>query len=299
MTVPTAPTLALITAEAIKKAGYTSTSSTQYSTLLARAQSDWIEEVKWDIWNRCKKLTVLQKIAIQQVSKGKIVYSMPTDYASMISVNLLDGETTGTAQAGGATSITLEATDSSTADIIGKEIVTTGGTGANQINQILAIDTTTKVATVANTWTTNPASGTTYRIIDKYYPLTEEPVWTRDRMQSITLLDRPYSWTPKGDNDNGEYLLFPIPDDTYCIQLRYHADLTRLDLDSATDATIVAVYRRYKNVLVQGTYAKCLQAMSHDNAMQELQTYSNMLQALQMREEYGQDLSNLQMRVSD
>lgn len=298
MTVPTAPTLATITAEAIKKAGYTSTGSSQYTTLLARAQSDWIEEVKWDIWNVCKKLTSLQKVNLQEVTKGKSIYPLPSDFASHISVVLLDGDTTGTAQAGGATSITLAASDTSTSDIIGKEIVTTGGTGPNQINQITAIDTTTKVVTVAYTWATNPASGTTYRIIDYYYNLTEKPVWDYDKISTAQTRIRPQSFHIKGDNDNGEIVL-DTPDDSYSLKTRYFADLTRIDLDSATDPTITQVYRRYKNVLIQGVCAKCLQFQDDDRADKETNIYGNLLQVLQSRESYGMDLSNLIMSVND
>ena len=298
MTAPTAPTLVTITTEAIKKAGYTSTSSSQYATLLARAQSDWIEEVKWDIWNVCKKLTALQKINLQEITKGKSIYPLPADFSSHISITLLDGDTTGTAQAGGATSITLAANDASTSAVIGKEIVTTGGTGPNQINQITAIDTTTKVVTVAYTWATNPASGTTYRIVDYYYSLTEAPVWDYDKRSMAHTLVRPEYYHIKGDNDNGE-IIIDTPDDSYSLKIRYYADLLRIDLDSATDPTITQIYRRYRNVLTQGVFVKCLQFQDDARYKMEANIYGNLLQALQARESYGMDLSNLIMSVSD
>ena len=300
MTVPVAPTLITITTEAIKKAGFTSTGSTQYATVLARAQSDWIEEVKWDIWTKCKKLTSLQKLNLQEVTKGKSIYSLPTDFASLISVSILDGDVTGTAQAGGATSITLAAADTCTSDwAIGREIVTTGGTGPNQINQITALDTTTKIATVAYTWETNPDATTTYRLIEYYYPLTENAIWDYDKEGVPQTRSRPSQYHVKGDNDNGEIVLLNTPDDSYSLRTRYYADLTRLDLASATDVTIVQIYRRFKNIFIQGVYAKCLQYNNDDRAPSEMSVYGNLLSVLEARETYGMDLSNLQMKVDD
>jgi len=70
----------------------------------------------------------------------------------------------GTAQAGGATTITLAAAASSTDDAYnGYTIETTGGTGSGQTAIISDYDGTTKVATVP-TWGTNPDATTTYEI---------------------------------------------------------------------------------------------------------------------------------------
>ena len=80
----------------------------------------------------------------------------------------------GTAQAGGATSITLAsgASDSNTA-YSGLFVRTTGGTGGaggsgslnNQARIITAYNGSTKVATVEPAWETNPDSTTTYEVL--------------------------------------------------------------------------------------------------------------------------------------
>lgn len=63
----------------------------------------------------------------------------------------------GTAQAGDATHITLDASASAVTDFYKYQIIMiTGGTGANQGNIISAYDGTTKIATVAASWGTNP-----------------------------------------------------------------------------------------------------------------------------------------------
>lgn len=71
-----------------------------------------------------------------------------------------------TAQAGGATSITLDASASSTTDFfVGAWIVLTGGTGVGQARVCTAYNGTTKAATVAPAWATNPDNTTTFAVM--------------------------------------------------------------------------------------------------------------------------------------
>jgi hypothetical protein len=73
---------------------------------------------------------------------------------------------TGTAQAGGASTITLAAT-ASTDDLQyeGRNIKITGsGTGAGQLRNISSYDGATKVATVSEAWTTQPDNTSTYTV---------------------------------------------------------------------------------------------------------------------------------------
>lgn len=72
---------------------------------------------------------------------------------------------TGTAQAGAAGSITLAAGAGGATDLYkGARIATTGGTGVGQSRMITAFNDTTKVASVAPNWVTNPDATTTYEI---------------------------------------------------------------------------------------------------------------------------------------
>jgi len=75
----------------------------------------------------------------------------------------------GTAQAGGASSITLAAGASATDDYyVGHAVHTTGGTGSGQVGRITAYDGTTKEATIAVAWSgTTPNGTTTYNLIDR------------------------------------------------------------------------------------------------------------------------------------
>lgn len=70
-----------------------------------------------------------------------------------------------TAQAGAATTITLDAAASATNDFYkGMYVITTGGTGPGQIRQITGYVGATKVATVA-AWGTNPDVTTTFNLV--------------------------------------------------------------------------------------------------------------------------------------
>jgi hypothetical protein len=71
----------------------------------------------------------------------------------------------GTAQAGGANSITLAAGASGTDDLYnGMPIDLTGGPGSGEVNVITDYNGTSKVATVQRTWTVTPTAATTYSI---------------------------------------------------------------------------------------------------------------------------------------
>ncbi len=70
-----------------------------------------------------------------------------------------------TAQAGAATTITLDASASAVNSFYNNDLILlTGGTGAGQARFITAYNGTTKVATVA-TWATNPGATSTFAII--------------------------------------------------------------------------------------------------------------------------------------
>ena len=78
----------------------------------------------------------------------------------------LNSPVTGTAQAGSTgTTIILSADDEAIDDYYNYTIIEiTGGTGSGQFNIITDYDATTKIATVARTWTTTPDNSSTYKI---------------------------------------------------------------------------------------------------------------------------------------
>jgi hypothetical protein len=75
---------------------------------------------------------------------------------------------TGTAQAGGASSITLRAGASAVTDYyMDQAVFILSGTGAGQTNRITAYDGTTKVATVGTTWATQPDNTSVYDVVGR------------------------------------------------------------------------------------------------------------------------------------
>jgi hypothetical protein len=74
----------------------------------------------------------------------------------------------GTAQAGGASTITLRSGASATDSLYrGEQVEIYGGTGAGQARVITAYVGSTKVATVDEAWTTQPDNTSTYRLIHR------------------------------------------------------------------------------------------------------------------------------------
>jgi len=82
-----------------------------------------------------------------------------------VAVEAATAERTGTAQAGAADTITLDAGASGVDDAYtGMVIRLTGGTGAGQIREITKYVGATKVATVSRAWGTNPDATSTFRV---------------------------------------------------------------------------------------------------------------------------------------
>jgi hypothetical protein len=91
---------------------------------------------------------------------------------------------TGTAQAGGNGSITLDTGASATNDIyIGQVVAISSGTGADQSRIITDYNGTTKVATVLPIWVTNPSTDSVF-IIRPYGPADVE-LWKQEAPNAL------------------------------------------------------------------------------------------------------------------
>jgi hypothetical protein len=248
-----------------------------------------------------KKLEFLQTTRVLALTDGLSTYSQPTDFYSSLSIQLVDGDRQGTAQAGDTNKITLAATeDVSEADMIGKEIFTTGGAGANQVGQCIAYNTSTKEATISGTWT-SPDATTTYMVAIDYRRLTEKPIWELAWTDRPKITGMPTHYLPKGDADDGEFELYPVPNRdatgyVYAVKQMYYADLMELDLAGTLIGTL---YKRWRNMWIQGIFAKGLESTEDPRTNREMSKYTGMLQAIAMRETYGSDLSNMRTTVSD
>lgn len=299
MAAPTAPTVATLAAEALKKAGYAN--PTTSNSPLTRAQTVWIEEIKNDIWTMEKKLTALQTEAIAITDNGIARMTMPSDFSSMTSIEILDGNDYGTAQGGTTSSITLEATYTASAgSLIGKHILIYDGIGKNSFSQINAYNETTKVASVIPNFTTAPASSDKYLIVDSFSELRQKPLFQYAEVYNKSIQGKPYEYYPHGDDDYGELILHPAPfrstEIPYGVRMKYYANLLTVDLESTLHATLLL---RWRNVFLQGLYAKALSDMDDARADGQLALYMQFIKGLPMREKYGNDLSELTCKVSD
>jgi hypothetical protein len=96
----------------------------------------------------------------------------------------------GTAQAGAASTITLDAGASATNNIYQDcMVLITGGTGANQVRAIQSYVGSTKVATIFPNWTTNPDNTSTFTVI----PLSQVDVgnWTNQTIPATNVAGVP------------------------------------------------------------------------------------------------------------
>lgn len=293
MAAPTTPTLATIAAEALKKAGQFSPAA----ALTTRAQDLWMEEIKNDIvvFAGGRKLKSLYTNSVTVTVQGKSRYSCPSDYFSDLSLEVLDGSNRGTATGGAAGSITL----ASSVDCVGSQILVTAGTGVGSMSQCTAFNTSTLVASVNPNFYTAPVNGSSYTVVDKFYPLDEKPIYEL-RSNEDTQRGVPLYYYPIGDADYGEFELYPVPYNTdghvFGLRMNYYTNLMTLDLASTLMSTL---YQRWRDVWLQGIYAKALDELHDSKAEKEMQRYRFFLQQLIARETYGNDMSNLQIHISD
>jgi len=297
MAAPTVPTLSSITTEGLRKAGF----ATPSATSLTRAQEEWMAEIKDDIFTRGKKLKVLQSTDVIITTEGLDTYSVPTDFSSDLSLSILDGASTGTAQDGAVGSITLASTDTvSEATLKQKKgILIYEGTGKNSYSQVTAYNSTTKIATVSPNFAVAPVAGDKYMFVDTVSPARQLPVfeYANSYMATNDAAGTPTKFYPIGDGDDGEYILYPKPYRAsgvpWGLYLRYYVDLTRVDLAGTLMTTL---YRRLRNVFVAGIAYKAL-ANDDPTVAQAAAKYERLVSATVSAETYGTELSNLQVTL--
>ena len=109
-----------------------------------------------------------------RTTPGVIRYVVVTSSLSSLLVEIVDAvvarfsDDVGTAQAGGSTTITLRSGAVATNDYYNGAVVNIyGGTGEGQSRRITGYVGSTRVATVASAWVTNPDSSSTYFVIGR------------------------------------------------------------------------------------------------------------------------------------
>ena len=291
------PTLVSLTTEGIQMGGY----ATAPSILLARAQTQWMLDIKNDIWTLAKKLKSLQKTTIGITTEGVDRYALPTDFSSDLSLSILDGLEVGIAQAGASGSITLAAADNISEAALKQEkgILVYEGTGKNSYSQVTGLSG--DIASVSPNFSTAPVADDKYMHVDTVTPAKLAAIWNLDRLVRQTGgTGKPCIFYPIGDEDNGEFVVYPKPYRTsgvpFGMQLRYYCDLMRLDISGTLMATL---YRRWRGIFIAGIYYKTLKNEDDERQDKAEKSYRRSLIDLISRETYGTDLSGLQVTVEE
>lgn len=284
MAIPSDITVANLVTEALKRAGRTNPTAGQ----ITDATSYQFREVKADIISRSARQAPLLTTGVDSTVDGLQRYPWPTPANEVSSVTLLDGpdEYRGTAQAGAATTITLAATfDNSSVDSMkGKYLVTTGGTGVDQIRQVTGWNNSTKVATIDSAWTTNPDATTTYLVATDHRVL-----WDLDHATEWSTYEAPSSRGKSfaASMHGRELWLQHTPDKIYGLWWSYWAHLDRLD--ESTSTVLLRHIRDYLSLWMQGLAVKLDQRYDEDRYQTEYMVYQTMLA------EYGKEGGTLRL----
>lgn len=274
MAIPSNPSITSIVTEALKRGGRTVPTTQQ----ITDATEHQFREVKSDISMRSARQHALETQYVTATVVGQSRYAWPTDADDIRSITLVQAPTDGywqsTAQAGGATTITLNASFSQdAASVKGKFIYLLGGTGANQFAQVTGYDNTTKIATVDTTWATNPGAGTTYHLGVMHYKLYSfDKPWGYDVLSTPYQLSLPTHAAPVGR----EMWLDCASDSIYALWWDYWANLDRID---EAGTPFLRHLRDHRSLWLQGLAVKTMQRFDEDRYQLELQVYNNMLDA--------------------
>lgn len=295
MAIPTAPTKTTIVTEALKRY-YNGTAPS--AAEITRGEDYGLEKVKRDIMLIGKRWRPLESIAFRVTKDGVSKYSLPADYEAIISVSILDGEHSGLLTGVTNTSYlyTLAADEDISQDQAeGALLLISSGTGVNQAQQIDDYDTSTKIATGVEAFATAPVSGDGYLICNEQRDLVLDPMHRRDHITYPVAKGKPTNYFISADSSYGHMELYQCPDDVYGLQIRYYADLLRLDITGTLYTTLL---RRWAGVFEQGVYLWKL-GEDDDRFSREFQVYDGMLKQLQKSDLEDYYNPNLQMMVSE
>lgn len=263
MSVPAVPTVNSILTEAFRRCGIPSPTPAQ----LLRAEDEWLEEVKQELdaekrWHNLEDTQIIIPVAYQQD------YSIPSPLYRVLRMRFYDGGKKSTAQAGGATSITI-ASGAGDDNDLGKKIFITGGTGSAQVNRI--ISRSGDVYTVQNTWATNPSAGSTYMIADIEQVMNDPEVNIRRLGTGTTNLIQ------RWEEFEGTLIVWPIPNaSTFALEVDGIVDISLVD---ETDARLTRVLREWRGVLIAGVMVRIKEEQGDD----DLPYYANRYEQLALK----------------
>lgn len=258
MAAPSDLTATLIVTEAFYKSGISSPSNAE----ITRGEGYFLREIFSDITKRrdeagnIVKHRELQESSFQISTIGISKYALPTDIDEEISITILIGTTTGTAQAGAAGTITLAAAEDATvAETEGAYIYITSGTGSAQYRQCTDYNTSTKVASISPNWSTNPDNTSVYVVALSATEMEKNLIISGGGFGSQSFTKGTPSEYIRVKETGVEYMIFNVPFDSsiYGILTRYYLNPNRVDL---TSAVMTRLYNDWQDILEYGVAYK-------------------------------------------
>lgn len=291
MAAPSNPTLASIVVEGLFQAGEFNPSS----AMITRYQNEVMEQLKNEIWKACRQPKIMQTFSYGILVPGQNRYSCPEDYSSDMRMAILWGSSIGTAQGGSETSLILQAgSNLSLNDVLGKEILITGGTGIASASQAVAFSSNTVQVTPG--FAVAPDGTSTYMFIDDQWPVTFDHVDTLYRLHRSANLNRPERAFPIGDEDFDEFVFDVAPDKAYGVKFFYYANLMKTDLSSALMSRL---YLEWRNFWIQGIKAKHLMMNDDERGPTEWNVWMSEVLKLVATAQYGTDLHEFAQVITD
>lgn len=297
MSAPTNPTLASIVVEGLFQANEEHPSS----AMTTRYQTEVMEQLKNEVWKACRQPKVMQTFAYGILTPGQSRYSCPSDFSSDMSASILWGSVRGTAQGGTTTTIILDPTATqSIADVLGKEVLITSGTGIASASQIVSLSGSSPTITLTVTpgFGVAPDGTSAYMICDQQWPITFDHISEFYRKSRPSSLDRPRTAYPIGDEDFDEFILDVAPDstNTYGIKMFYYGNLMKTDLASTLMSRL---YQDWRNFWIQGVKAKHLMLNDDTRAPAEWNLWMTEVAKLVATAQYGTDLHEFAQVITD
>lgn len=249
MAVPVAPTVTSILTEAFKRCGVPVPTQAQ----LLRAEDEWLGEVLTELQND-KRWHALEETMVVIPEAYVQIIDIPPPLTRVLRMRFYDGDLKGTAQSGGASSITVAA-GTGTDGALGRKIYLTGGTGLAQNNRLISRvgDTYGTVAT----WDTNPDLTTQYMIANLEYEVNGPQPMVQ------TLGVGPTNLISYWEEFEGKLRLYPVPNKgTFALEIDGIVDLLLVD---ETDARLVRVLREWRNPILHGIMTRIKEDQQDDD----------------------------------
>lgn len=296
MAPPAIPTASSLATEGLRQARIFNPTPSQ----IALYSGEVMEQAKNDLWTKIKSMKPLMNFSYGVLTIGQSRYSCPQDFSSDLTMTILDGFNTGQAGSGTVGTITLlpAAAPLQSSDVIGKEILITGGTGQASGSQITGYTLVgqTVTLTVTPNFDVAPDLTSTYLIVDSKWPVKDDHIANLDEVYRPAELSRPRKYYSMGDEDFDEFEFDCAPDKAYGVKYRYYINIMTLDLSSTLMTTL---YQKFRDYWIKYVKAIALADQDDSTADAALVDAGRKLQDLIMSQQYGTDIHGLAQRVTD